>query len=96
MRDIRRTVATGLAELGTSPTVISKVLDHTLPGGSTVTPISSRYAFLGEKRQALDSWGRPPGGPPAIEAARGERRSPCPYVSGIRGFEYCAYCDGCG
>lgn len=58
MRDIRRTVATGLAELGTSPTIISKVLDHTLPGESTVTPIYSRYAFLDEKRQALDSWGR--------------------------------------
>jgi integrase len=58
MRDIRRTVATGLAELGTSPTVISKVLDHTLPGESTVTPIYSRYAFLDEKREALDSWGR--------------------------------------
>jgi integrase len=58
MRDIRRTVATGLAELGTSPTVISKVLDHTLPGESTVTPIYSRYAFLDEKREALDAWGR--------------------------------------
>ena len=53
MRDIRRTVATGLAELGPSPTIISKVLDHTLPGESTVTPIYSRYAFLDEKRQAV-------------------------------------------
>jgi integrase len=58
MRDIRRTVATSLAELGTSPTIISKVLDHTLPGESAVTPIYSRYAFLDEKREALDSWGR--------------------------------------
>jgi len=58
MRDIRRTVATGLAELGTSATIISKVLDHTLPGESAVTPIYSRYAFLDEKRRALDSWGR--------------------------------------
>ncbi len=58
MRDIRRTVATGLAELGVSSTIISKVLDHTLPGESAVTPIYSRYEFLEEKRQALDSWGR--------------------------------------
>ena len=58
MRDVRRTVATGLAELGTPATIISKVLDHTLPGESAVTPIYSRYAFLDEKRQALDSWGR--------------------------------------
>jgi integrase len=58
MRDIRRTVATGLAELGVTANIISKVLDHTLPGESPVTPIYSRYAFLDEKRKALDSWGR--------------------------------------
>jgi integrase len=57
MRDIRRTVATGLAELGTTPNIISKILDHTLPGESPVTPIYSRYAFLDEKRRALGSWG---------------------------------------
>jgi integrase len=57
MRDIRRTVATGLAELGTPANIISKVLDHTLPGESAVTPIYSRYAFLEEKRKALESWG---------------------------------------
>jgi integrase len=57
MRDIRRTVATGLAELGTPPNIISKVLDHTLPGESAVTPIYSRYAFFDEKRKALESWG---------------------------------------
>ena len=51
-------MATGLAELGTPATIISKVLDHTLPGESAVTPIYSRYAFLDEKPQALDSWGR--------------------------------------
>jgi integrase len=58
MRDIRRTVATGLAELGVQANIISKILDHTLPGESPVTPIYSRYAFLDEKRNALDSWGR--------------------------------------
>jgi integrase len=57
MRDIRRTVATGLAELGVPANIISKVMDHTLPGESPVTPIYSRYAFLDEKRKALDSWG---------------------------------------
>ncbi len=57
MRDIRRTVATGLAELGVPANIISKVLDHTLPGESPVTPIYSRYSFLDETRKALDSWG---------------------------------------
>jgi hypothetical protein len=57
MRDIRRTVATGLAELGVSANIISKIMDHTLPGESPVTPIYTRYAFLDEKRKALDSWG---------------------------------------
>jgi integrase len=56
MRD-RRTVATGLAELGVPANSISKVLDHTLPGESPETPIYSRYSFLDEKRKALDSWG---------------------------------------
>lgn len=50
-------MATGLAELGVTANIIWKVLDHTLPGESPVTPIYSRYAFLDEKRKALESWG---------------------------------------
>jgi len=57
MRDIRRTVATGLGRLKVSPVTISRVLDHTLQGVGQVTHVYAKYDFLEEKRKALDAWG---------------------------------------
>jgi integrase len=58
MRDIRRTVATGLGRLKIPPVTISRVLDHTIQGIGQVTHVYARYDFLEEKREALDLWGR--------------------------------------
>jgi integrase len=58
MRDIRRTVATGLGKLKVSPVTISRVLDHAIQGVGQVTHVYAKYDFLEEKREALDLWGR--------------------------------------
>jgi integrase len=58
MRDIRRTVATGLGRLKVPPVIISRVLDHTIQSVGQVTQIYAKYDFLEEKRRALDLWGR--------------------------------------
>ena len=58
MRDIRRTVATGLGKLKVTPVTISRVLDHTNQGIGQVTHVYARYDFLEEKREALELWGR--------------------------------------
>jgi integrase len=57
LHDIRRTVATGLAELGIRPDVVSAILGHTI-GGNTETRIYERWHRLPEKRDALERWGR--------------------------------------
>jgi integrase len=57
MRDIRRTVATGLGKLKVPPVTISRVLDHTIQGVGQVTHVYAKYDFLEEKREALDLWG---------------------------------------
>jgi integrase len=58
LRDIRRTVATGLGRLKVPPVTISRVLDHTLQGVGQVTHVYAKYDFLEEKREALNLWGR--------------------------------------
>lgn len=58
MRDIRRTVATGLGRLGVQPATIAHVLDHTIQGVGQATHVYAKYDFLTEKREALETWGR--------------------------------------
>jgi integrase len=57
MRDIRRTVATGLGRLKVTPVTISRVLDHTIQGVGQVTHVYAKYDFL-EEKEALALWGR--------------------------------------
>ncbi len=52
--DLRRTVATKLAEMGFSIDVIGKVLNHA-ESGVTAT-IYVRHTYDREKRRALESW----------------------------------------
>lgn len=52
--DLRRTVATRLADLGIQPHVIEKVLNHAIDG---VAGIYNRADYLAERRTALASWG---------------------------------------
>jgi integrase len=57
IRDIRRTVATRMAEdLGITPFIIAKVMDHKLPGEAEMGDVYNRYDYLPEKRKALAQW----------------------------------------
>lgn len=57
IHDLRRTMASGLAELGISRTVIGKVINHKgISGDNLVTAIYDRYSYLEEKREALENW----------------------------------------
>jgi integrase len=55
VHDLRRTLATGLGELGFGRTVIAKVLNHSEPG---VTRIYDRHTYDREKLDALTRWER--------------------------------------
>jgi len=54
LHDLRRTTSTNLARLRVERLVISKILNHAEGG---VTKAYDRYAYLPEKRKALDAWG---------------------------------------
>jgi len=51
--DLRRTAASGLASLGVSRLVVSKILNHK---DRNVTGIYDRYRYDSEKRQGLEAW----------------------------------------
>ena len=55
-KDLRRTVATRLGELGFSETVIGRVLNHAKY--SVTGKHYNQYAYLDEIRQALTAWDR--------------------------------------
>jgi integrase len=56
LHDIRRTVATRMAELGTLPHVVEAVLNHISGHKSGVAGVYNRASYSQEKRQALDMW----------------------------------------
>ena len=56
LHDIRRTVATRLAELGVQPHVIEAVLNHVSSHKAGVAGIYNRALYAAEKRQALELW----------------------------------------
>jgi integrase len=56
VHDLRRTVGTGLAQLGIDRTTIKKVLNHSERGD--VTAIYDRHGYDNEKRDALTRWDR--------------------------------------
>ena len=53
LHDLRRTVATRMAELDVEPHVIERVLNHTMGG---VAGIYNRHPYLPQMRAALDLW----------------------------------------
>lgn len=57
IHDLRRTCATGLAELGVAPHVVEAVLNHSGGTISGVAAIYNRYSYANEKRAALEKWG---------------------------------------
>lgn len=56
LHDLRRTVATRLAELGTLPHVIEAVLNHVSGHKAGVAGVYNRATYAKEKREALDLW----------------------------------------
>ena len=57
LHDIRRTVATRMADLGVQPHVIEAVLNHISGHKSGVAGVYNRATYAAEKRHALDMWG---------------------------------------
>jgi integrase len=58
LHDLRRTMASGLARLGTSPHVIEAILNHRSGVVSGVAAVYNRHQYLDEKRAALEQWAR--------------------------------------
>jgi integrase len=54
--DIRRTVATGLAELGIAPHIVEGVLNHQSGHKAGVAGVYNRSTYEREKRTALNRW----------------------------------------
>lgn len=56
IHDLRRTAATGMANLGVLPHVIEAVLNHVSGSRAGVAGIYNRASYSAEKRAALDLW----------------------------------------
>jgi integrase len=56
LHDIRRTVATGLADTGVLPHVVEAILNHISGHKAGVAGIYNRASYAVEKRVALDLW----------------------------------------
>jgi integrase len=56
LHDIRRTVATRLAELGVAPHVIERILNHATGQISGAVAVYNRARYLDEMRAALTLW----------------------------------------
>ena len=56
VHDLRRTVASGLAKLGTDLAVIEKVLNHVSGSFAGIVGVYQRHEFADEKRDALQKW----------------------------------------
>lgn len=58
LHDIRRTVTSGMAQLGIAPHVADKILNHQSGTISGVAAVYQRHEFLEERKTALEAWGR--------------------------------------
>jgi integrase len=56
VHDLRRTVASGMARLGISLSVIEKVLNHVSGSFAGIVAVYQRHEFAEEKRAALEKW----------------------------------------
>jgi hypothetical protein len=54
--DLRRSVATGMAELGVAPHIVEEILNHVSWHKSGVAGIYNRATYEKEKRAALIMW----------------------------------------
>lgn len=56
LRDIRRTVATGMAELGVDPHIVEACLNHVSGHKAGVAGIYNKAAYASQKREAVERW----------------------------------------
>jgi integrase len=56
LHDLRRTTATGMAELGVQPHVVEAVLNHVSGARAGVAGIYNKAAYSEERRAALERW----------------------------------------
>ena len=56
LHDVRRTVATGMAEMGVAPHVIERILNHASGQISGVALVYNRARYIEEMRAALELW----------------------------------------
>ena len=56
LHDLRRTLATGMPELGVAAEVVEAVLNHVSGAKAGVAGVYNRYAYLAEKTAALLKW----------------------------------------
>ena len=57
LHDLRRTAATGMADLGVQPHIIEAVLNHVSGHKAGIAGIYNRAVYANEKRAALVLWG---------------------------------------
>jgi len=57
LHDLRRTMATRMADLGVQPHAIEAILNHVSGHKSGVAGIYNRSTYAAEKRAALEQWG---------------------------------------
>jgi integrase len=56
LHDLRRTAATGMAEIGIAPHIVEAVLNHVSGAKASVAGTYNRAAYAPEKKAALDRW----------------------------------------
>jgi integrase len=56
VHDIRRSVATFMAEMGIAPHVVDKLLNHVSGSIRGVAAVYNRHGYTDERRRALDAW----------------------------------------
>ena len=57
LRDLRRTVASGMARIGIAMPVTEKVLNHQSGSFAGIASVYQKYDYLAEKTDALARWG---------------------------------------
>ena len=56
LHDLRRTAATGMAEIGIAPHIVEAALNHVSGARAGVAGTYNRAAYAPEKRAALERW----------------------------------------
>src|SRR6476659_9185032 len=57
VHDLRRTAASGMAQLGFQPHIIERVLNHISGAQGGLVGVYQRYEYLEERKRALCAWG---------------------------------------